>query len=381
MKPILNPLWQGLLQDYTTRLAWSPETLLLAAASAAGEVSLWRGLDDQITRLQDATGQSIDALAFSHDGQFLAAAGQEGRVLIWQQGEDCWKLHSTLDNAPTWVDHLAWSPTHNHLAFSLGRYAQIWDAESQDILTTLPFEASSVQGLSWRPDGSALAIGGYLGVKVWDAQDWDADPKILEIPTASQAIAWSPNGQLLASGNQDQTLVLWDWRNVAEPWIMRGFPGKVHSIRWCSVPSQKGMPLLAVASAEAIALWEQQPAPKPKAKSKITASGKRRVAQPITQKVAASPEGETGEVMGGGWEPWLLDLHNGKVQDISFRPKSRLLASAAADGWVCLWAEAEDAEQILDHAQEGYSCVAWHRSGRYLATGGQAGELEVWKMI
>jgi WD40 repeat protein len=387
MKPILTPLWQGLLQDYTTCLAWSPETLLLAAASAAGEVSLWRGLDDQITVLQGVTGQSIDALAFSFDGQFLAASGQDGRVLIWQQGEDCWPLYQTLDNAPNWVDHLAWSPTANHLVFSLGRYAQVWDAEAQDILTTLPFESSSVQGFSWRHDGTALAIGGYQGVKIWEARDWDADPKSLEIPTASQAIAWSPDGQFLASGNQDQTLVLWDWSNLEDPWIMRGFPGKVHSIRWCSLPSRNGMPLLAVASAEAIALWEKQPAPaaKPKAKGTSKGTGKRKVAQPITQKVEAASDTASGAASedkpGSGWQPWLLELHNGKVQDISFRPRSRLLASAAADGWVYLWAEAEDAEQILDHAQEGYSCVDWHRSGRYLATGGQAGELEVWKTI
>lgn len=78
---LFNPQWQGTLSDYVTAVAWSPDGQL-AASSAAGEVVLWT--EATLTPLQVSTEQSIDCLAFSQDGQFLAAAGQDGRVKIWR---------------------------------------------------------------------------------------------------------------------------------------------------------------------------------------------------------------------------------------------------------------------------------------------------------
>ncbi len=78
-KNLFNPQWQGTLSDYVTAVAWLPSGQL-AASSAAGEVVLWT--QEALTPLQAGTEQSIDCLAFSQDGQFLAAGGQDGRVKI-----------------------------------------------------------------------------------------------------------------------------------------------------------------------------------------------------------------------------------------------------------------------------------------------------------
>ena len=163
-KPLFERRWWGMLSEYITAIAWSTEEIL-AASSAAGEVVLWQ--DDSLTFLlpSNEESQSIDCLAFSQDGQFLAAGGQDGKVRIWHVQEEI-ELITTLENTPKWVDKLSWSPKRNLLAFSLGRYVQIWDAEVQSIVTTLAFEASSVLGMSWRPNGEHLAIAGNQGAKV-----------------------------------------------------------------------------------------------------------------------------------------------------------------------------------------------------------------------
>lgn len=350
--------WQGELGDYVSAIAWSPMGDTLAASSAAGKLVLWT--PDTLEELQSETGASLDRIAFSSDGQFLASGGQDGQVRIWdlpsrqlitnpdgKAGTTATPLHPT--RSKPWVEKLAWSPLRNQLAFSLGRVVQIWDAALGEVTATLNFEASSVLGLDWHPDGQYLAVCGHRGVKVWSVQDWHQAPDILDIRAASIAIAWSPDGKYLASGNMDRTLTVMEWRHP-DPWMMRGFPGKIRTVTWSEPLTASGSPLLAVACAQSIAVWEK----------------------PLDQSV--------------GWEARELDLHEGTVQAIAFQPGSFLLASAADDGYVCLWQGAEQVAQVLAGAafseegdtSTGCSSLAWHPQGQYLATGGQNGELLIW---
>jgi WD40 repeat protein len=327
-----------MLSEYITTIAWSTEEIL-AASSAAGEVVLWQ--DDSLTFLlpSNEESQSIDCLAFSQDGQFLAAGGQDGKVRIWHVQEEI-ELITTLENTPKWVDQLSWSPKHNLLAFSLGRYVQIWDADLQNIVTTLAFEASSVLGMSWRPNGEHLAIAGNQGAKVWNSANWDEEPYLIPIDAASFAIAWSGDSQYLATANLDYTITVLEWESPF-PWVMRGFPGKIRHPAW-STPKQGKAPLLAASSAEGIAVWK-------KAKNDTE-----------------------------GWNAHILALHDGVVQDLAFQPNSLLLASAADDGWLCLWQKAKQVGQILEGADGGFSCLAWHPNAHLLTAGGKDGELIIW---
>lgn len=337
--------WQGTLSDYATAIAWSPDGKTLAASSAAGEVVLYQETGIfQATPLQAGNGHSVSSLAFSHDGQFLATGGQNGQLNIWRVQAASPDLIATVKNSSAWIDRMAWSPTQNQLAFSLGKYVQIWDAALDDIATTLNFDTSSALDITWHPDGQRLTVGGYQGVKIWTADDWDDDPYLLTLPSASVAIAWSPDGRYIASGNLDRTITVLEWENP-HPWVMRGFPGKIRQLAWSDVPTKAGASLLACASAEGIVVWEKQ------------------------------------EDESLGWEGRVLAGHKGTVQSIHFQPDTRLLASAAEDGWISLWHKAQRLAQVLHGAPNGFSCLAWHSKGHQLAAGGQNGELLVWSKV
>ena len=351
-KNLLEEQWQGTLSDYVTAIAWSPTSEILAASSAIGEVMLW--MPGAFTALQTSTSESIDSLGFSPDGQFLAAGGQDGQVRIWHLPPDSKnfsaELRPTTLSSPrsVWVEKLDWSPISNQLAFSSGRSVQIWDADLGEVTATLNFAASSVLGIHWRPDGQYLAVCGHRGVKVWNAQNWDESPYSLDIRAASIAIAWSTDSQYLASGNMDRTLTVLEWNNP-DPWVMRGFAGKIRTATWSEPLTPVGAPLLAVSCAQSITVWEKQ----------LDESA--------------------------GWEARVLDLHEGIVQAIAFQPDTFLLASAADDGYLCLWQEAEQVAQILEGVTAGFSSLAWHPQGQrrtqglpLLAAGGQNGELLIW---
>jgi WD40 repeat protein len=332
--------WQGELSDYVTAIAWSPSQPMLAASSAAGEVALYLGKTFEPLGLQPADGQSIDCCAFSHDGQFLAVGGQAGQVNIWQIESTATALVATVTSR-AWVDRMAWSPTQNLLAFSVGKYVQVWDSDSREIVVTLNFDDSSVLDLTWHPDGKRLTVSGYQGIKIWTADDWEDDPYLVPIASASLAVAWSTDGKYIASGNMDQTVTVLEWGN-ASPWIMQGFPGKVRQIAWSDGRAQVGTPILAAVSADGIIVWERQ------------------VDDPDV------------------WENRLLLEHVGNVRSVQFRPNQQLLASAGADRQANLWVEANDLAQKLDGAKSGFGCLAWNPDGSQLAAGGEQGELLIW---
>lgn len=341
-KVLFQQQWQDSLSEYVTVVAWSPDGLL-AASSAAGEVVLWQ--DDSLVSLLPAGVASIDCLAFSDDGKFLAAGGQDGKVRVWSipptpLKEQEVKLIASLDNAPSWVDKLAWSPICNHLAFSLGRYVQIWDADSQTVITTLPFANSSVLDLAWRPNGESIAISGNGGVKVWSTIDWDDDPYLIDMPSASIVTAWSGDSKYIASGNFDNTITVLEYGS-RDPWMMRGFPGKISNLTWSQRRSSNA-PLLAASSMEGIAVWKKEADDK------------------------------------DGWNANVLTFHDRKVQALLFHPHNLLLASAADDGCLCLWTKAKQVGQVLEGTKGGFSCLAWNKDGRQLAAGGQDGELIIW---
>ncbi|MBD2295467.1 hypothetical protein H6G06_18820 [Anabaena sphaerica FACHB-251] len=327
--------YSGQLADYVTSLAWSSAGGKLAATSAAGEVVIWE--NHEITNLQTATGKSIDCVAFSADDQYLAVGGQDGKVKIWREDE----LITTLENAPAWVDKLAWNHTNNQLAFSLGRYVQVWDADTEEIIVTLNFENSSILGIDWRKDGQYLAISGYQGIKIWNSQDWDEEPYILGTTTVSVAMAWSPDGKYLASGNMDRSVTVLEWGNP-DPWVMRGFPGKIRQLAWSQVTTATGAPLLASSSVEGVVVWEKS------------------------------------EDESLGWEARILTNHVDIINAIAYAPPSLVLASAGADGWLCLWNQDYEISQILTGVRGGFSTLAWHHQGKFLAAGGEQGEFLIW---
>ena len=333
--------WHKDLSEYVTVIAWSPDDLL-AASSAAGEVVVWQ--DGNLLELLPSGLESIDCLAFSADGKFLAAGGQDGQVRVWSLVETLAQKEvnsiATLENAPSWVDLLAWSPTGNYLAFGLGRYVQIWDAATQTIIATLSFANSSVLDLAWRPNGENIAIAGNGGVKVWSTKAWTEKPDLIESTSTSTLIAWSRNSQYLASGNLDNTIRLLEY-GALSPWIMQGFPGKVSNLAWSQGEPNK-TPWLAASSLGLVAVWQ---------------------------------EANNDEDI---WDARGLDFHRKKVRALEFHPQNRLLASAGDDGCLCLWSDARQLGPILEGTRDGFSCLAWSQDGKKLAAGGQDGELIIW---
>lgn len=349
LKPLLTEQLRIALSDYVTAIAWSPTDNHLVAATGSGEIQYIQDFTPEL--LQAPTEQSIDAIAFSADGRWFAAGGQAGCITLWKL-----PLHSlhcpahTLDCGSTWIERLSWHPTHSYLAFLQGKTLQIWDAERATFKQVIEL-AERPQDVQWSPAGDVLAIALKTNVQIWNPFQSAAPLYQWELTATPITLNWSTDGHYLACAIYDQSIGILHWSKLRHanpeatdpqdlPVLMRGFPGKVRALAWADIPDSDTSPMLAVATREVVAMW------------------------------LLIPE--------EGWQSWVLDLHSEIVLDVVFQPKTGTLASVSDDGWLILWQLAIEAMQILEGVTEGFSCLAWHSSGQYLAAGGQQGELLVW---
>ena len=104
----LTKHWAAALDDYAIDLAWSPDGSLLAAASAAGPVSLFTATSG--VKLQELPGhdQGTNCIAWAPGSvPILATGGQDGAVKLWDAVAGQHTATAPLGQA--WVEHLAWA--------------------------------------------------------------------------------------------------------------------------------------------------------------------------------------------------------------------------------------------------------------------------------
>ena len=330
--------WQCQLSESVTALSCAPESAGWAASSAAGEV-VWNSGANEPIYLQEADGRSIEAVAFSADGRWLAAGGQAGKLLIWDCGDRHIppRLIQTIE-IDRWIEHLVWHPSQPQLAIGSGNCVKIWDALAQREVTTRTFDRS-IFDLAWHPDGTELAVAGYKGVQIWTPSAPTATPERIDVDTATIAIAWSADGRYLAAGNLDRTLTIVDRHQPAQCWTLQGFEGKIRQLTWL-VGTET--PCVAVASGTTIVLW------------------------------TASADAAT-------WEGRLLTGHQDIVTAARSHPQAPKLASGGADGYTCIWTADGQISQILSHPTVSrFTQISWHPDRLYLATGTQSGHICLW---
>jgi WD40 repeat protein len=331
----LTKCWAAQIDDYVIDLAWSGDSNLLAAASAAGPIALFAG--DDGSRRGELPGHpaGTNAIAWRPGTALLASAGQEGAVKFWDAAAAQHLASANL--GPGGVEHIGWRPAGGpaRLAALSGRTLVLLDADGA-IRHRCAEAPKTLSALAWHPEGGAVATAHFGGVRIWDADDFIVQR---EFPYANgiQALAWSPEGRWLVSGNQDPSVHLWIPAEDMEL-QMSGYEGKVrhlafdHTSRW-----------LATAGGAAACVWD-----------------------------CAGPGPE-------GREPVMLE-HDAPVSAAAFQHSHGLLATAAEDGAVMLWSpERKQPLRATVRLPSAATRLAWSADDRHLAIGSQQGLVYVLK--
>jgi WD40 repeat protein/tRNA A-37 threonylcarbamoyl transferase component Bud32 len=197
-------------------LAFSPDGQTLAAVTSSGMATLWDVESRSLRRGPFRVGSFAVGVSFSADGTTLASAGPDG-VKLWDVATGA--VRGSLGDGSS-ADDVAFSPTEPLVAFvptagEGGRNAEIWDLAERSRIATLQVNAGARVGrayaLAFSPDGRTLAIAGDDPlVHLWDVKSRKLIREFPQNVGGVLTLEFSSDGQTLAISGFDPVASLWD---------------------------------------------------------------------------------------------------------------------------------------------------------------------------
>jgi WD40 repeat protein/serine/threonine protein kinase len=283
-------------------------------------------------------------LAFARDGRFLASAGLDGTVRIWDvaTGEEV----RILRGGPASFTSVAFSPDNTCLAAAQGSgsfmdndpgVVILWDWRTGNELRRLEGQTGGVHSVAFSPDGNRIAAAGYNGTaRIWDI----ATGAVRHLLRADRGrgtwgVAFSPDGRTLATGNESASIALWD-ANTGE--LRRTLTGHRAGVT-CVAFSPDGSRLASSSHDVSARIWELS-------------------------------SGTTLQVLIGG---------NSWVQSVEWSKDSRRVLTASFDGTARVWDAASGEQQVALVGHTDYvQCAVFSPDEKTIATAGNDRTVRLW---
>ena len=278
----------------------------------------------------------VRSIAFSHDGQTLAAGFLNGGVQLWEV-DSMQQRHAFLGHYAS-VNSVAFSPNDLLLATaSRDRDIKLWEPASGAEIQKLCGHTAEVRAVAFSPDGQWLVSGSHdTTLRIWRAATGHEVETLHGHQRPVTSVVFSPNGQWLASGSWDQTIRLWDLQHGRPAKILHGHRIGIASLaispdgRWLASGSEKGE----------VKLWDLQ-----------------------TGQEARSFTG----------------LRN-SVTSVAFSPDGSMLAAGSLGVRILVWkCDTAEVVRTLEYESISYNSVAFSPRGQWLAFGNR--DLQLWLKV
>jgi WD40 repeat protein len=300
------------------------------------------------------TGNAVRSLAFSDDGHWLAAAGDNGTLLVYDLSTPGHPVYQ-LQGHTGIVRAIAFQPRTGRLA-----------SAGDDLLIRL-WDLSA-------PDGPILTLTGHTGTV--------------------RALAFNPDGTALVSGGDDKSIRLWNLATDSldqEPVVRTNHANAIFALNYIQTSS---LTYLVSASSEGVYLWDSSRLALGGNPSRISSS------QRFINGLAINRTGRILATIGSDASVRLWDITNlanvplpvsltfsaSQIGAVAFNPAGNTLFVGDSTGMIRLWEfprfilNPGMADATLSGHQSLVLALAVSANGELLASATASGEIRIWQL-
>jgi WD40 repeat protein/serine/threonine protein kinase len=268
-----------------------------------------RTTSELVWQSTDQHTSTVEGLAYSHDGQFIATADWNGTIVLWdaQTGEEIRRISEMTSIK---VLNLAFSPDDTLLASANGNGTiTLWNVETGDMTRQFGDYADEVVGLAFHPSGESILAGDNDGVvKLWNVATGEKIRDFVGHTNRVNELAFSPDGNIIASAAWDSTIRLWDATTGRETRKLIGHVNFIQTVAF----NQTGTLLLSGGADTTVRLWD----------------------------------------VASGEELFRYDEHSDWVSQVAFIPNSDFAVSSGQDKTLRVWRVMLEPQAMLTWAGE-----------------------------
>ena len=332
---VLRPGWSATVDDYAIAGGWSRRGEVLVVADAAGGVHAFDGKSGRSAwARREAHDGGVLAMAVEPRGAAFATAGQDGRVLVWDVAEG--QVEQAIDVGAGWVENVAWSWDGQWLAASCSRQVCAYGADGAETWRS-DDHPSTVSAMAWSSTGE-LATACYGRVTFFDAPTGELRQK-LAWKGSLVSMALSPDGDVVACGSQDNSVHFWR-RSTGRDSMMSGYPNKPSALAFDDAGT-----VLATGGGDTVTVWSFLGGGPEGTRPGVLELH----VEPVTTLAFArramrlASGGRDGAVVvwslrsNGEGGPVGAAVVEGVVAELYWRPDGRALAALDAQGGVTVW--------------------------------------------